>query len=289
MSILLDENSKIIIQGITGRVGQIFSKRMRQYGTPLAGGITPGKGGTLDNFGVPVFNFVSEAVEAVQADWSLICVPPLLVKDAVIEAVDAGIKNMVIYSEGVPVHDSLFFINYAELNNAMIFGPNSAGVISVGKANVSDLDDSIVKNGKIGIVSKSGTLTYEVVEGVQNIGMGISTVVCLGGDPVVGTDYVSVLEKFEADDDTRLVILLGEPGGDLEIKAAEYIRHMKKKVIAYIVGQNAPKGKKMGHAGALVSGSGETAEAKIEILKSAGALTVPILTAVPKLINSLII
>jgi succinyl-CoA synthetase alpha subunit len=163
-----------------------------------------------------------------------------------IEAMESGIKNIVIYSEGVPFHDSLYMVNYAKLTNTMIFGPNSAGVVSPGKANVSDLNDAILKEGNIGIVSKSGTLTYEVIELLEKSGLGISTVACLGGDPIIGTNYVDVLKKFNEDDETKLVIMLGEIGGQLEIKAAEYIKHMKKPVISYIVGQSAPPTQKNG-------------------------------------------
>ena len=180
MAILVDKNSRIIIQGLTGKVGQIFAERMVKYNTPLVGGVTPGRGGSVDQYGVPIFDFVKEACEATKADWSLICVPAMAVKDAVIEAVDAGIKNIVIYAEGVPVHDSLVFLNYAASRNVMVFGPNSAGVFSPGQTNISDPQDSIVSSGNVGIVSKSGTLTYEVIEVLKDINMGVSTVACLG-------------------------------------------------------------------------------------------------------------
>lgn len=288
MAILVDENSRIIIQGLTGKVGRIFSERMAKYNASLVGGTAPGKGGKFNDYGVPIFDFVYEAREATQADWSLICVPAAAVKDAVIEAVDAGIKHIVIYAEGVPAHDTLYFLNYAELKNVMVFGPNSAGVFSPGKANVSDLNDSMVGSGNVGIVSKSGTLTYEIIEVVKQIGLGVSTVACLGGDPLIGTDYVQILRKFNEDEETKLIVLLGEPGGDLEIKAAEYIQLMKKPVIAYIIGQNAPQGKKMGHAGALISSKEESAENKKEILQRAGAYTVPILTNIADVIKNII-
>jgi len=287
MAILVDEKSRIIIQGLTGKVGRIFSERMVQNKTPLVGGVTPGRGGSVDSYGVPVFDSVREAEQATQADWSLVCVPALSVRDAVIEAIDAGITHIVVYAEGVPAHDALAFLDYASLKNVAIFGPNSAGVFSPGRANVSDLDDRIVESGDIGIVSKSGTLTYEVIELLKQIGLGVSTVACLGGDPLIGTEYVQLLKEFAEDEQTKIVVLLGEPGGDLEIKAANYIRQMKKPVVAYIVGQNAPRGKKMGHAGALVSSQEETAESKKEILQNAGAYVVSTLTQIPNVVKSL--
>jgi succinyl-CoA synthetase alpha subunit len=287
MAILVDETSRIIIQGLTGKVGQEFSRRMVQNKTPLVGGVTPGRGGSVDSYGVPVFDSVRDALQATHADWSLICVPALAVRDAVIEAVDAGIKKIVVYAEGVPAHDALAFLDYAGLKNVKVFGPNSAGVFSPGRANVSDLDDRIVGSGNVGILSKSGTLTYEVIEVLKQVGRGVSTVVCLGGDPLIGIDYVPLLKAFSRDEQTKIVVLLGEPGGDLEIKAAHYIRRMKKPVVAYIVGQNAPRGKKMGHAGALVSSQEETAESKKKVLRDAGAYVVATLTQIPIVVKSL--
>ncbi len=288
MAILAHEKSRIIIQGLTGKVGRIFSQRMTENKTPLVGGVTPGRGGSVDDFGVPVFNLVEEACQATQADWSFICVPPLAVRDAVIEAIDGGIKYIVIYSEGVPVHDALVFLYYAAQKNVLIFGPNSAGVYSPGKASVGDLNEYLISPGNVGIISKSGTLTYEVVDLLKSMDLGASTVACLGGDPLVGCDYLTLLQEFEKDEDTKLVIMLGEPGGDLEIKAAPYIKKMSKPVVAYIIGQNAPEGKKMGHAGALVSNKEETAESKKALLEAAGAHVVATLTQIPKTIRKII-
>ncbi|MEK3954512.1 succinate--CoA ligase subunit alpha [Psychrobacillus sp. FSL K6-1464] len=277
MAIIINSDSKVIIQGITGKVGKSFAERMLLYFTPLVAGVTPGKEGQ-DILGVPVFNSVQKAVNLTNADTSLIIVQPKLVKQAVLEAIDAGIKVIVIYSEGVPVHDSMEFIQYAKLHGTMIFGPNSAGVVSTGIANISDIHDSILKPGNIGIVSRSGTLTYEVIEMLKENGLGTSTVACLGGDPIVGVQHADVLRMFENDPDTRAVIYVGEIGGNDEISSASVIRQMTKPVFSYIAGMYAPEDKRMGHAGAIISNESETAAKKQEILKSAGAITLKILT-----------
>ncbi|MEK3978637.1 CoA-binding protein [Psychrobacillus sp. FSL K6-2836] len=277
MAIIVDSNSKVIIQGITGKVGQSFVERMLFYNTPLVAGVTPGKEGQIV-LGVPVYDSVQKAVNITNADTSFISVQPKLVKQAVLEAVDAGIKVIVIYSEGVPVHDSMEFVQYAKLHGTMVFGPNSAGVVSAGMTNISDIHDSILEPGNIGIVSRSGTLTYEVIEMLKENGLGTSTVACLGGDPVVGMQHADVLRLFENDPDTKAVVYVGEIGGNDELESASVIKHMTKPVFSFIAGMYAPEDKRMGHAGAIISNESETAIKKQEILKSAGAITLRLIT-----------
>ncbi|MEW9672879.1 succinate--CoA ligase subunit alpha [Ammoniphilus sp. 3BR4] len=277
MAIIVNDQSKVIIQGITGSVGKSFADRMVQYGTPLVAGVTPGKGGQKVG-NVPVFNSVQESVSRTGADTSFISVRPTMVKQAVLEAIDAGIKTIVIYSEGVPVHDSMQMVQYAKLHGVKLLGPNSAGMVSPGKANVSDLHDSILIPGRIGVVSRSGTLTYEVVDMLKILGLGTSSIVCLGGDPVIGIQHDEILQLFEQDEETDAVVYIGEIGGTDEVKSAEVIKAMKKPVYAYIAGQFAPPGKRMGHAGAIIQSSLETAAEKQRILQEAGAVVVDVLS-----------
>ncbi len=280
MSILLDERSRILIQGITGSTGRSYAERMVANGTPLVGGITPGKGGRTVA-GVPVFDSARAAVAATGADCVLSAVRNDRALDAVCEVLDAGIRLVVLYTENVPVHDAMRMVAYARRKGAHLLGPNSAGVISPGKANLADIADARARPGRIGIVSKSGTLTYEVMDGLHAVGLGESSVVCLGGDPVVGTSYADILPLFEADAETDAVVLVGEPGGGMEYRAAEIIRGMRKPVVSYIAGQHAPAGKRMGHAGAISSSAGDaTATAKMAALQAAGAHVVPLVTAV---------
>lgn len=282
MAIIVNEYSKIIIQGITGNIGKSFAKRMIDYQTPIVGGVTPGKGGEKV-YHLPVFNTVEEAVQKTGANCSFISVRPIFVKQAVYEAIDAGIQVIVIYSEGVPIHDSLEMVHYAKLKNVKLLGPNSAGIVSPGKANLSDLHDSILVPGNIGIVSRSGTLTYEVIEMLKQQNLGTSTIVCLGGDPVVGFQHSEVLKLFEQDPETEAIVYVGEIGGNDEVFSAEVIKHMKKPVYSFIAGLHAPEGKRMGHAGAIISNESETAKAKQELLSKAGATSVRLLTDLAKL------
>lgn len=244
MAIIVNEYSKIIIQGITGNIGKSFAKRMIDYQTPIVGGVTPGKGGEKVHH-LPVFNTVEEAVQKTGANCSFISVRPIFVKQAVYEAIDAGIQVIVIYSEGVPIHDSLEMVYYAKLKNVKLLGPNSAGIVSPGKANLSDLHDSILVPGNIGIVSRSGTLTYEVIEMLKQQNLGTSTIVCLGGDPVVGLQHSEVLKLFEQDPETEVIIYVGEIGGNDEVFSAEVIKQMKKPVYSFIAGLHAPEGRKI--------------------------------------------
>jgi succinyl-CoA synthetase alpha subunit len=270
VTILVDAQSRILVQGITGQTGRLFAERMVAGGTPLVGGVTPGKGGSTVA-GVPVFNSMREAVAATGADAVLCCIAPAYVLDGMYEVIDAGIPLAVLYIENIPVHDAIKMCAYAKARGTRLLGPNSAGVVSPGRANMSDLNDANVRSGRVGIVSKSGTLTYEVIDELHRHGLGESTVVCLGGDRVIGTNYVDVLRLFEHDPDTELVVLIGEPGGGLEYPAAELAATMQTPVVAYITGQASPQDARMGHAGAVV-GEDERSrpQSKMQAFSSSG-------------------
>ena len=281
MSILIDRNSRILIQGITGATGRSYARRMLAHGTPLVGGVSPGKGGERVE-GVPVFNSMQEAVRSTGADAVLSAVPTARALDAVFEVVEAGIRLMVLYSENVPVHDAVRMRAFALARGMRLLGPNSAGVISPGKANLADINDLNVVPGRIGIVSKSGTLSYEVIDNLQRRGLGESSVVCLGGDRVLGTGYTDVLALFEQDDETDAIILIGEPGGTLEYAAVEMVKAMRKPLVAYITAQNAPPEKRLGHAGAIssIAGAPTTAREKLRAFREAGCETAALLTEI---------
>jgi succinyl-CoA synthetase alpha subunit len=273
MGICIGRDDRVIIQGITGRTGRAAAARMAADGTPLVAGVTPGREGVTVE-GRPVFGTVHEAVERVGATASFISVPASGILDAALEAVDAGLRTVVIYTEHVPVHDAMHIRGAARRCGTLVLGPNSAGCVTPGEANLSDLDARNLRPGRIGVVSKSGTLTYEVVHGVVGDGEGISSVVCLGGDPVIGTHHDEILDRFDADSATEVVVLLGEIGGRSEIAAAERIARMSKPVVAHIVGWHAPPGKRMGHAGALLASDDESAPEKSRLLREAGATVV---------------
>jgi len=281
MSILIDRNSRILIQGITGGTGRSYARRMKQHGTPLVGGVSPGKGGETVE-GVPVFNTMQEAVAQTGADAVLGAVPTERALDAVYEVAEAGIRLMVLYTENVPLHDAVRMRAFSLVRGMRLLGPNSAGVISPGKANLADINDVNVVPGRIGIVSKSGTLSYEVIDNLQRRGLGESSVVCLGGDRVLGTAYTDVLTLFEQDDETDAIVLIGEPGGALEYAAAEMTKTMKKPVVAYITAQNAPPEKRLGHAGAIssIAGAPTTAKEKLRAFYEAGCETAALLTEI---------
>lgn len=288
MAILVDADTRILIQGITGRIGAAFAARMLRHGTPIVGGVTPGKGGTTTPDGLAVFDTVSQAVARTGATASLIVVPPLAVRDAFMDAVRGGIRLVVIYTENVPVQDTAAIVAIARANGARVLGPNSAGVVSPGRANLSDLNDLNLMPGRIGIVSKSGTLTYEVVAGLQRYGLGTSTIVCLGGDPLVGTHHADVLPLFAADAETDAVVLIGEIGGRAEIEAANtwHALACAKPLVAYIAGHAAPPGKRMGHAGAITGGTGESAAEKSASLAATGAAVATLVCDIPALLAS---
>ncbi len=279
MAIIVDERSRILIQGITGPTGRSYAERMMRDGTPLVGGVAPGRQGQ-SVAGVPVFDSVEDAVAATGADAALSAVRSALALGAALEALAAGIRTLVVYTENVPLHDAIRMRAYARARGARLLGPNSAGVISPGRANLADLNNANLRPGRIGIVSKSGTLTYEVIDDLQARGFGESSVVCLGGDPVIGTTYADVLPLFEADDETDLVVLIGEPGGRLEYDAISAMAGMTKPVVAYIAAQNAPPEKRMGHAGAIYDSGDTSATAKLAAFRAAGCEAVGRVTEV---------
>jgi succinyl-CoA synthetase alpha subunit len=271
MSIFVNKDTKLVVQGITGRDGSFHTKQMMEYGTAVVAGVTPGKGGQLFEDKVPIFNTVREAVAKTKANTSVIYVPAAFATDAVMEAVDAGCATVVCISEGVPVNDMAVTYAYVKEEGARLIGPNCPGLLSPGQAKVGILPAQITAEGKVGVVSRSGTLTYEVVDQLTRNGLGQSTCIGIGGDPIVGTDFLDCLKAFEKDSDTEAVVLIGEIGGDDEEKAAEYIqKHMSKPVVAFIAGRTAPPGKRMGHAGAIVSGGKGTAESKVAAFEAAG-------------------
>ncbi|MEA1971932.1 MAG: succinate--CoA ligase subunit alpha [Candidatus Cloacimonadota bacterium] len=270
MSILLNKNSKVIVQGFTGKEGTFHAGQCIDYGTSIVGGVTPGKGGQT-HLDKPVFNTVEEAIKATQADTSLIFVPPAFAADAVMEAAEAGIQLIVCITEGIPVSDMMLASKFVKKNGAVLVGPNCPGVITADEAKIGIMPGFIFKKGKVGLISKSGTLTYEAANQVVLAGAGISTAVGIGGDPIIGTTFIDLLKLFQADNETDMIVLIGEIGGDLEIQAAQYIKeNITKPVVAFIAGQTAPKGKRMGHAGAIIAGSKGTAQEKMTALKSAG-------------------
>jgi len=273
VAIFLDSSSRVIVQGMTGSEGRKHTQRMIGFGTKIVGGVTPGKGGqsvAFEGATVPVFGSVAEAVEATGANVSAIFVPARFTKGAVYEAVDAKIPLAVVITEGVPVHDSAAFFAYAQNSGVTrLIGPNCPGIISPGQSNVGIIPPDIAQRGSIGLVSKSGTLTYQMMYELRDI--GFSTGVGIGGDPVIGTTHIDCLEAFEADPETTAIVMIGEIGGDAEERAADYITaHVTKPVVGYVAGFTAPEGKTMGHAGAIVSGSSGTAQAKKEALEAAG-------------------
>jgi succinyl-CoA synthetase alpha subunit len=274
MSILVDKNTRLLVQGITGREGTFHTNHMIAYGTNVVAGVTPGKGGqTFEGEGknVPVFNTVQKAVEETEANASVIFVPARFAVDAIYEAADAGIELIVCLTEYIPVLDMIEARNYLDTLNTRLIGPNCPGLITPGEAKVGIIPGSIVSTGSVGVVSKSGTLTYEVIFALSERGMGQSTCVGIGGDPIKGMNFIDVLELFEDDPLTEQIILIGEIGGSAEEEAASYIQeHMSKPVTAFIAGRTAPPGRRMGHAGAIVEGKSGTAEGKVAALREAG-------------------
>lgn len=272
MAILIGTDTKLVVQGLTGREGSFHGKRNREYGTDLVAGVTPGKSGE-DVDGVPIFDTVAEAVAETGANTSMVFVPPRFGADAILEAADAGIEVIVAITENIPAMDMARTVNYIRTrgNGTSLIGPNCPGVISPGKANVGIIPGEICDPGPVGLVSRSGTLTYQIVHELTQRGIGQSTCVGIGGDPIPGSNFIDILEKFEADPETDMVALVGEIGGDAEERAAEFVKEkMTKPMVAYIAGVTAPPGKRMGHAGAIISGSKGTAEAKMEALGAAG-------------------
>lgn len=273
MAVLVDRNSKILVQGFTGKEGTFHSEQMIAYGTQIVGGITPGKGGT-EHLGKPVYDFVLEAVEKTGADVSIIFVPSAFAADAIMEAADAGIRVIVCITEGIPIADMIKVKDYIKERNCRLIGPNCPGIITSDETKVGIMPGFVFKKGRVGIVSKSGTLTYEAADQVIRAGLGISTAIGIGGDPIIGTTTKDALELFINDDDTDYVVVIGEIGGQLEIEAAKWYKESgsKKPVIGFIAGQTAPKGRTMGHAGAIVGGEEDTAQAKMNEMAECGIL-----------------
>jgi succinyl-CoA synthetase alpha subunit len=270
MAILVDTETRLVVQGLTGSEGRFHGLRNRSHGTNVVAGMTPGKGGQ-DVEGVPVFDTVASAIEETGANTSMIFVPAPFAADAMYEAIDAGIRTVVCITEGVPAHEMLRIHAYLEQREAVLIGPNCPGVLSPGKANVGIIPAEIFREGSVGLVSRSGTLTYQIGHELTQLGLGNSTIVGIGGDPIVGTSFVDVLSRFQADPQTEQVVMVGEIGGDEEEKAAAFIEaEMTKPVVAYIAGFTAPPGKTMGHAGAIISGSAGTAQGKKEALEAKG-------------------
>lgn len=285
MTVIIDKQTKVVVHGITGYQGTYHSKAMHDFGTNVVAGVTPGKAGQRVN-DIPVFDSVMEAVKETGANTSCVFVPAPFTRDSVMEALDAGIQTVVVVTEHVPVHDAIHFVAVARSRGVVLIGPNCPGLAAPGIGKVGILPSKIFTKGSVGVVSRSGTLTYEIVNAMTEKGIGQSTCVGIGGDRVPGTNFVDVLERFQKDDDTKKIVLVGEIGGTAEEEAAEFIRaHVTKPVVAYIAGRTAPPGKRMGHAGAIIARGRGTAESKINALGAAGVKVAKIPTDVPDLLR----
>ena len=285
MSIIVDESTRLIVQGITGREGAFHTGQMLEYGTTVVGGVVPGKGGGLSEHGLPVFNTVKDAVRETDANATVIFVPARFAADAILEAEAAGIATIVAITEGIPTRDMIEVNRVVRMGNSRLIGPNCPGIITPGKCKIGILPGNIFTRGPVGLVSRSGTLTYEIVDELSRAGLGQSTCVGIGGDPMPGTTFLDLLPLFEADSQTDVIVLVGEIGGSDEEIAAEYIRTMTKPVVGFIGGRTAPPGKRMGHAGAIISGTTGTAQAKVDALLSAGATVADTTHDIPMLIK----
>lgn len=284
MSILIDENTRVVVQGITGREGEFHARQMQAYGTKVVAGVTPGKGGQEAADGVPVFNTVREAVAETHANTACIFVPKQFAPDAVLESLDAGIPFTVLITEYIPTNDMILVVDAVKKAGARLLGPNCPGLISPGKSKVGIMPGHIHQKGNVGLVSRSGTLTYEIVKMLTDAGLGQSTVVGIGGDPILGTSFADVLPMFEDDPETDAVVMVGEIGGSDEEDAMDFVKTMKKPVIGFIGGRTAPAGKRMGHAGAIISGKSGTAEAKVEALTEAGVRVADTIQEIPSFV-----
>ena len=274
MSILVDKKTRLVVQGITGSEGSFHTQQMIEYGTKVVAGVTPGKGGTT-HLGVPVFNTVAEAVTKTKANTSIIFVPPAFAADAILESANSGIKVIVCITEGIPAADMLKVFNAIKEKNVILIGPNCPGVISPGQAKVGIMPGFVHKKGKIGIVSRSGTLTYEAVKQIVDVGLGQSTAVGIGGDPIIGSKFIDIIKLFNEDPATEGIVMIGEIGGSAEEEAADFIKkNVKKPVVGFIAGRTAPPGRRMGHAGAIISGGKGTAAEKMAAMKKAGIYVV---------------
>jgi succinyl-CoA synthetase alpha subunit len=269
MPILIDDTTKVVVQGITGHQGEFHTKAMREYGTNIVAGVTPGKEGQYVH-DVKVYNSMKDAVSATDANTSIVFVPAPHAKDACFEAIDSGIKLLVIITERIPFHDAIEIMSYAMLKNVIVIGPNTPGIITPGVCKVGIMPDHIFVKGTVGVISRSGTLTYEIVDAIKKLGQ--STCVGIGGDPIIGLSFIDIVKMFESDDDTDSIVIIGEIGGTAEEELAEYVKkgYVSKPIVAYIAGQTAPSGKRMGHAGAIILRGKGTAQSKIKAFKSAG-------------------
>ncbi len=288
MSIYINEDTRVLVQGITGNQGSFHTAQMLEYGTKIVGGVSPGKAGQQVE-GVPVFGTVFEAVEKVQPQASILFIPAPFAKDAAMEAIDAGIKVMVMIPEHIPLHDAISIMSYASLNDVVVVGPNTFGLVSSGSCKIGIMPNRYFIPGPVGVVSRSGTLCYEIVGNMTASGIGTTTVVGLGGDRVVGLNFIDVLKEFEKDDDTEVVVMVGEIGGSAEEEAARFISdEMSKPVLAYLAGKSAPPGKRMGHAGAIIERGRGTYESKVEALNAAGVKVAELPSEMPDLIKPLL-
>lgn len=285
MSILIDACTRIVVQGITGREGAFHTAQMIAYGSSVVAGVTPGKGGSTDANGVPIFNTVAEAVRHTGADSAVIFVPARFAPDAILEAKDAGIGLIVAITEGIPTRDMMEVVRLVKIAGSRLVGPNTAGVITPGACKMGIMPSDTFMPGPVGLISRSGTLTYEIVDELTRAGLGQSTCVGIGGDPIIGTTFSDLLPLFEADPDTRAVVMIGEIGGADEENAAEYIPKMTKPVVGFIGGRTAPPGKRMGHAGAIISGKTGTAQAKVDALQRAGVAIADTTHDIPALVE----
>lgn len=288
MTIFVDKDTRVIVQGVTGKQGAIHTRLMLEYGTKVVAGVTPGKGGEKVN-GVPVYDTVVSALQENEADASVIFVPAAFAADAVLEEVSAGLDPVIVITEHIPVRDAIEFVNYARGRGTTIIGPNCPGIISPGETKVGIMPGYVYTQGSVGVVSRSGTLTYEIAHILTMAGLGQSTVLGIGGDPVTGLDFVDVLKRFKEDDQTKAVVLVGEIGGNAEERAAVYIKsEFDKPVVAYIAGRSAPPGKRMGHAGAIVSGTSGSAQSKIDALKAVGVSVAETPVEISKLVGDVL-
>ncbi len=284
MAVLVDKNTRVLVQGITGREGEFHTRQMLEYGTQVVAGVTPGKGGQ-EVLGVPVFDTVRQAVAATGADASVVFVPAPFAADAVLEAADAGVRLVVCITEGIPVQDMVKTVALVRQKGVRLIGPNCPGIITAGQCKIGIMPGNIFTPGPVGLISRSGTLTYEIVDLLTKSGLGQSTCIGIGGDPVLGSTFADLLPLFEADAETQAIVLVGEIGGSDEEIAAEYIRTMRKPVVGFISGRTAPPGKRMGHAGAIISGRTGTPQAKVDALRAAGVPVADALYEIPELVK----